>query len=127
MPFISGTPQHQVAPNKTLYDWTARLTFDKYELGSSFGVLLFLGEVPNNPQQWEISPNLVGASYAYVDRRRNPPSGIEEGFVHLNRGILQHSGLSSFEIDVVVPYLTRALEWRVITVWSQVVFLRNLL
>jgi tyrosinase len=36
-----------------------------------------------------------------------------EGFVHLNDGIVEHSGLDSLEPDVVVPYLKTDLHWRI--------------
>ena len=36
-----------------------------------------------------------------------------KGFVHLNQGIAKHSGLASLETNVVEPYLTNNLNWRV--------------
>ncbi|KAF8988417.1 hypothetical protein BDQ17DRAFT_1374127, partial [Cyathus striatus] len=78
----------------SLWDWAARIHFKKYELGGSFAVLLFLGEVPEDPESWLVAPNLAG-------------------FVHLNNGIAQHSGLGSLEPDVVHPYLKKELHWRV--------------
>jgi tyrosinase len=38
---------------------------------------------------------------------------VVEGFVHLNDGIIEHSGLDSLEPDVVEPYLKHNLHWRI--------------
>lgn len=120
MSLVTGIgAQGNVTVSQDMCDWTARIEFNKYELSTRFGVLLFLGEVPNSPQDWLTSPNLVGTHFTYVDgrsHRGNRRGGVVEGFVHLNQGILKHSGLQSLAIEVVEPYLTRALDWRVQTV-----------
>lgn len=111
---------HLHLPHHALYDWTARIEFKKYELGCSFSVLLFLGEVPSDPNDWQVSSNYVGAHHAFVNTAAaqcancvDQADVIEEGFVHLNQAILKHSGLNSLEPNVVLPYLTKALQWRV--------------
>ena len=38
---------------------------------------------------------------------------VVEGFVHLNLPIAKLSGLGSLDPDVVEPYLTKELQWRV--------------
>ena len=112
--------QSDAPPNRGVWDWTARIEFKKYELGSSFSVLLFLGPVPPNPEEWHVSPNYVGGQHAFVNSAaghcancRNQADLVQEGFVHLNNAIAQHSGLGSLEPDVVEPYLMDALKWRV--------------
>jgi len=109
----------QGAPGVIL-DWTARILFNKLELRQSFGVLIFLGDVPEDVSQWRASPNFVGSHVAYVtlavDNSANCSETAElitEGFVHLNTDIAERSGLSSFEPNVVVPYLKENLHWRV--------------
>lgn len=111
---------HLHLPHHALYDWTARIEFKKYELGCSFSVLLFLGQVPSDPDDWQVSSNYVGAHHAFVNSQAaqcancvDQADVIEEGFVHLNQAILKHSGLNSLEPNVVLPYLTKALQWRV--------------
>ncbi|KAF9473594.1 tyrosinase [Pholiota conissans] len=103
------------------YDWTARIEFKKYEFGSSFSVLLFLGPVPEDPEQWLVSPNFVGAHHAFVNSAaghcancRNQGDIVVEGFVHLTKYISQHAGLPSLNPEVVEPYLTKELHWRVL-------------
>jgi tyrosinase len=111
--------QGKEAP-QVVQDWTARIHFKKYELGQSFAVLLFLGEVPADASQWRSSPSFVGAHVAFVNSAadhcancREQADLVAEGFVHLNTAIAKSSGLSSFEPRVVTPYLRDNLHWRV--------------
>lgn len=106
--------------DRVFYDWTARITFKKYEFGSSFSVLLFIGSVPENPEEWHVSPTFVGAHHAFVNsvaghcaNCRNQGDLVIEGFVHLTQYIVKHAGLASLEPEVVEPYLTQQLHWRV--------------
>ncbi|KIM38482.1 hypothetical protein M413DRAFT_75996 [Hebeloma cylindrosporum] len=124
---------HYVPPNHGLWDWTARIEFRKYELGVSFSVLLFLGEVPEDPEQWLVCSNFVGAHHAFVNTAagqcancRNQGTLVEEGFVHLNHAIAEHSGLGSLDPEVVEPYLTEQLQWRVQKVDGSVAELESL-
>ena len=103
--------------NRPVYEWTARIECGKYELGTSYSVIVFLGQVPDNPRDWEISPNYVGSHRAPVDGvPRGGKDVIIQGFVHLERAIARRSGLHSLDPDVVVPYLTKNLAWRVLSV-----------
>jgi len=113
-------PNQHVPPNQVLWEWTVRVEFNKYELGMSFSVPIFLGTVPEDPEEWLVSPNFVGAHHAYVNsiavlraNRQDQGNVVEEGFVHLNKAITQHSGLASLEPAVIEPYLTQQLNWRV--------------
>jgi len=70
-----------------------------------------------------VSSNLVGAHHAFIngnaEERENCRSQvdlIEEGCIHLNRGIIKHSGLDSLDEDVITPHLAKELNWRVIKV-----------
>ena len=108
--------EQSAASDRSFWDWTARVEFKQHELGTSFSVLIFLGQVPENPREWRVSPNFVGAHHAFVHRaaaNRNQQDLVVEGFVHLNQGIAKHSGLASLEPSVVEPYLTNNLNWRV--------------
>ncbi len=102
-------------------DWTVRVSFNHHEVGQSFSVLFFLDEIPSDPQEWLVSPHLVGAHHAFV---YGNPGGecstcsddedmVEEGFVPLNPWIAEHSGLGSFDAHLVEPFLTDRLQWRV--------------
>lgn len=109
--------------SNVINDWSTRIHVKKYELSGSFSVLIFLGEVPEDPEQWSTSPSFVGAHYAFVnsavgqcDNCRNQADLVVEGFVHLTLAIEEHSGLPSYEASVVRPYLKDNLSWRILTV-----------
>ena len=123
-------PTAVAPPNLGIWDWTARVEFKKYEYGTSFSVLIFLGRVPENPREWRSSPTYVGGHHAFVNSaaRRcancsNQQDLVLEGFVHLNHAIAQLSGLGSLEPNVVEPYLTNNLQWRVLNVFSSFLFM----
>lgn len=108
------------APN-VLNDWTARISFNKYELGGRFFVLIFLGEVPEDHSQWHTSRSLVGLHYVYFaasqcDNSRDQADVVIGSSVHLNGAIAKRSSLSSYDPSVVVPYLKDNLNWRIQTV-----------
>ncbi|KAK0450230.1 photo-regulated tyrosinase, partial [Armillaria borealis] len=112
-------PAH-IPSRNSFYDWTARIRVKKYGLGGSFSVLIFLGEVPEDPQLWHSSPSFVGAHHAFVNSAadqcencRSQADLIIEGFVDLESAIAKRSGLRSFDPAVVEPYLKRELSWRV--------------
>ena len=114
---------HAPHPDGGLHEWTARIVSKQFELHHSYTVLIFLGEVPDDPSKWPVSPRYVGSHSAFVntsaqscDNCLNHVNLIIEGFVDLNRPILRLSGLQSLEPDDVVPYLTENLNWRVLKV-----------
>jgi tyrosinase len=49
-------PTTSAPPNRRLYEWTARIECNKFELGGSYSVLIFLGHVPDDPQEWQVLP-----------------------------------------------------------------------
>jgi hypothetical protein len=103
--------------NNVVYDWTARIHAKQYELGGSFNVLIFLGEVPKDPEEWHTSPSYVGSHSVYVSGVHHPQGDqgdtVTEGFVHLNTAIAERSGLSSYEPRGVIPYLKDNLNWTI--------------
>jgi tyrosinase len=128
-PHPTVVEQSSAPPDRGIWDWTVRVEVKKYELGTSFSVLIFLGQVPENPREWRISPNYVGGHHAFVNSGAsscancsNQQDLVVEGFVHLNHAIVQHSGLGSLEPAVVEPYLTHNLHWKVQKVFSFISF-----
>ena len=118
LPPTHGTPN-------VIYDWAARIHAKKFELGHGYAILIFLGDVPDDEEQWRTCPSFVGAHCAFVNTHtdqcancREQEELVVEGFVHLNEGIAKHSNLSSYEPSVVTPYLTKNLHWRVQSVRS---------
>jgi tyrosinase len=117
-----GSPQAAQKPEdgkeaQSVLHWTARISFKKYELGERHYVVIFLGELPEDPSQWRTCRSVVGFHFTYVSddefknsRTRATMMGSD---VPLNRAIAERSGLSSFEPSVVVPYLKDNLHWRI--------------
>jgi tyrosinase len=123
-PVGHGTTTDPEAPD-VIYDWAARIHAKKFELGHGYAVLIFLGDVPDDPEHWRTSPSFVGAHVAFVNTQTDQCANcsdqtelVIEGFVHLNEVIAERSGLSSFEPGVVAPYLKENLHWRVQAVRS---------
>jgi len=115
-----------------IYDWAARIHAKKFELGHGYAVLIFLGDVPDDPEHWRTSPSFVGAHVAFVSSQTDQCANcndqaelVIEGFVHLNEVIAERSGLSSFEPSVVAPYLKDNLHWRVQAVRSSFCLVRS--
>jgi tyrosinase len=113
----STTPAHH---NHIFYDWAARIRV-KQELDSSFVVLIFLGEVPNDPADWILSPTYVGSHDIFLNSSREHCANcrarantVIEGFVHLSPSIARLAPhLRSYDPSVVGPYLKENLHWRV--------------
>jgi tyrosinase len=132
----SGAPEsafdaasdHQASPStevsgggladSTILEWSARIRCKQFELGGSFSVFVFLGDVPANHRQWLTDPTFAGTFDAFVNDAPDECSNCRDhgdqvirGFVHLDRTILKRSGRSTLEPRVVVPYLTRSINW----------------
>ena len=112
------TPQ---APN-VINDWSTRINVKKYELSGSFTVLIFIGEVPEDPSQWCTSPSFVGSHYAFVNgvaaqcdncRSQAQADLVIEGYVHLTSTLAGKPDITSYEPGEVIPYLKDNLNWRI--------------
>jgi len=101
-------------------DWTARVTFDRTQVGKSFSIIFFLDSVPEDSSTWLTCPQFVGAHHAFVSSMQCTRCGqdkvIEEGFVSLNPAIADKTTLGSFLAKFIVPFLTNKLQWRVVAV-----------
>ena len=124
---VTDDIQPSVSLDQGIWEWMACVEFKKYELGTSFFVFIFLGEVSKNPLEWCVSPNYVRGHHAlafinsFSDSCANCISQqdlVEEGFVHLKYAIARHLGLGSLEPNTLELYLTDNLQWRVQKVFS---------
>jgi len=115
-------------------NWTARVRCKKFELGRTFSVLLFLGEVPEDHNIWKTCENIVGIHHVFVNAAAEDCENcsrtiekINEGFVHLNMEILRKKPeYAKFEHDAVKPYLTENLHWRTIDMANEPVQVQTL-
>lgn len=129
-PQLSVNPAQPDIPSGAVYNWVARVRVKKYELGTSFSVLFFLGkpaDIPEDAASWRSSPAYVGGHHVFVNTAathcencRRQSELVVEGYVHLDRGIARDaSSLGSFEPRVIAPYLKENLQWRVQKVSSR--------
>ena len=107
-------------PSLTTWEWSARVRVKQSELPSSFHVLVFLGPVPDDPEEWARAPSYVGAFSAFVNgsapRCANCVERADtatEGYVHLQGALARNPRACSFEPGDVRPYLADELGWRV--------------
>lgn len=45
-------------------EWAVRIRMDQQAIGESFAVLIFLGDVPEDPKEWGLCPAFAGSHYA---------------------------------------------------------------
>ena len=111
---LNPRPAHPIvdkqssAPDRGFWDWTDGVEFKQHELGTSFSVLIFLGQVPENPREWRVSPNFVGAHHAFVNSagaNRNQQDFVVEGFVHLNQGIQDWHLWNPMSLNHILPII----------------------
>ena len=122
-------------PTTPLFDWTVRVRVKKYELGGSFDVLIFLtlDDVEDHERS---SPAYVGSHSAFVNSATEACANCQnqaeeglviQGFVPLNNKIdeLLGSRAGTFDPEVVKPYLTDMLKWKVQKVSVLVMYLHE--
>lgn len=101
-------------------DWTARVLFDRTEVGRSFSVIFFFGSVPGDSTMWLTCPQFVGAHHAFVHSTQctkcDQDKPMEEGFVSLSPAIADKTNSENFLSALIVPLLTNQLQWRVLSV-----------
>ncbi|KIY62440.1 Di-copper centre-containing protein [Cylindrobasidium torrendii FP15055 ss-10] len=101
--------------NSSVWEWQARVSFNSQEYGTSFEVLIFLGEGTENSTEGYDSSSYVGARYAWANSfmADEPALAVEtSGYIPLNDAIIEHGNISSLDPQSVTPYLDRALSWR---------------
>ncbi|KAF8514606.1 hypothetical protein JB92DRAFT_124714 [Gautieria morchelliformis] len=112
---------HPSPQSNSITQWSARVRSKQFEVGGSFSVLIFLGNVPENSSEWHTSPTYVGSFHAFVNRTPEACANCQtqedvyiSGVVHLNEAITNtNDNQASLHPDYVVPRLTKGLSWRV--------------
>jgi len=117
-----------VSVQRGLADWRARVSVKKYEVGGSFSVYLFFGDVPADPNQWYYDKSFVGTFDVFSNENpENCDNCVENkdktitGYIHISRPILSRSDKGSLHKAVVLPQLEK-LRWGVKKVRLQVFF-----
>lgn len=111
-------PQADSTADSEVLEWSVRVQSKQFELGGSFSVYIFLGQVPADPKHWLTDPAFAGTFDVFSNTEPDECANCREqkdlvikGFVHLNRQILKRSGNPSLKPDVVLPFLKRELNW----------------
>lgn len=102
-----------------LPDWRLRVSVKKFEVGGSFSVFIFLGDVPADPAHWLFDPTFVGTFDVFSNENPETCSNcskhldlVVDDFVHLNSAVLQSAGKIPLDEKHVLPYLEK-LSWGV--------------
>lgn len=113
-----------VANNGSLYEYTANIKTPRYFFGSSYSIFIFNGNpASEDPQSWYFDQNLIGpmgvaAGAGSVDESMHPTDLIISGSIPLTRTLQNMVGnagiLTGLAEALVVPYLSKNLEWRVL-------------
>lgn len=105
--------------NGTYWEWTANIQVNKYALGSSFTVHLFLGDVPPESASWQLASNRAGSLgiFAGYPLTVRPPKGQPiSGTVPLTWalvGLVRSGELQSLNPEDAGAYLKHALQLRI--------------
>ncbi|KAG8945789.1 hypothetical protein FRC03_001636 [Tulasnella sp. 419] len=95
-------------------EWSARIICDQFEIGKSFTVYAFLGEAPDDPEQWEEDPSSVGSHGFFVNRDpsrcencQKQAGGRVEAFIHLSNTLIDLDDVNdpALDVDQIEPYL----------------------
>jgi tyrosinase len=123
-PVKSPQTLHPSTQSNSITRWSARVRSKQFEVGGSFSVLIFLGNVPENSREWLTSSTYVGSFHALVNRTPEMCANCQtqadvgiSGVVHLNEAIVKthdSDNQASLHPDYVVPRLTKELSWRVL-------------
>jgi len=108
----------RLVPENVIQEWSGRVRCKLFEIGGSFSVFLFLGNIPTDATQWLMDPAFAGTFDVFANETPDECANCNEqrelvlrGFVHLNRSIVERLGQPSLEKDIVVPYLQQNLNW----------------
>jgi tyrosinase len=114
-----------VSVERGLADWRARVSVKKFEVGGSFSVYLFFGDVPADSSQWHYDKSFVGTFDVFSNETPENCGNCMEnrdktvtGCIHISRFILSRSDQGSLHKTVVLPQLEQ-LRWGVKKVRSQ--------
>lgn len=102
-------------------DWRVRVSVKKSEVGGSFSVYIFQGDVPAHPDRWDYDPSLMGTFDVFVSKDPATCANCAEqrdkpliGYVHLSKSILKDTEVKKGSLAKrdVLPHLEK-LRWSV--------------
>lgn len=121
----AASVQGAVSENGTSYQYIANVVSQKFAMGNSYAVYLFMGNYSSNSTQWGTDPNLVGVhgvfanlmySSSFSMLRRDGMADLKgTGSIPLTTMLIDKVAtgqLASLAPEDVEPYLTHHLDWR---------------
>lgn len=123
----SGSNHSGTTTNHNTNHWQVFLRVKNFALTGTWGIHVFLGELPASTADWLLSDSRVGTVTMLSNQSRqncaNCVAQAEEGIlvtgsVPLNEA-LEERGLDVGDTNAVVSYLKENLSWRVVKVSSQ--------
>lgn len=121
----AASVQGTATGNSTSYEYIANVVSQKFAMGSSYAVYLFLGNYSSNSNDWGTDPNLVGIHGVFANIASDPSlrklgrRGMDDllgtGSVPLTTTLISKVAtgqLSSLSPGHVEAYLMKNLDWR---------------
>ncbi|KAH9484704.1 Tyrosinase [Psilocybe cubensis] len=110
------------ASSTTELEWSVRVECEKYEVGGSFSLYVFMSkEVPSNHTEWLFHPSFAGTFDVFAnpnpEKCANCTAHADQtikGFIHINKKYLERSKKKTLDPEVVIPYLKEHISWGVI-------------
>ena len=101
-----------ISPTKG-QEWFVDIAVSKFELGSSFSVLIFLGDAPIDSSTWKMATNLAGSLFISTPPYERKGAKLMTHSEIALKQALDAAKLSDTSEKGVVDYLTKNLQWRV--------------
>ncbi|KAL1310828.1 hypothetical protein AAFC00_001065 [Neodothiora populina] len=122
----AATVQGGASKDGSSYQYIANVVSQKFAMGSSYGVYMFLGDYTETSSDWGTDPNLVGIHGIFANLARHGTAGTIRprdmtdlkgtGSIPLTTSLIHKvvtGELASLSSEDVAPYLEQHLSWRV--------------
>jgi tyrosinase len=93
-------------------EWFVETSVNRWALGTTFTIFVFLGDLPKDPKDYALASNLAGISTALASNQPigSMPVALTYGEIALRQS-LDKAGVASEDI---ASYLTNNLQWNVV-------------
>ncbi|KAJ6261721.1 Tyrosinase [Drechslerella dactyloides] len=114
-PSVLAGYKKSVVQDGKYYEWTTEIQVNHASLNGNVRVFIFLGDVPNQPNQWDTSKSFLG-SFSVWTMKSNSHDAIVHGTVPLTSALLNKivsSEVENLKRETVTPYLLKNLKCKV--------------
>lgn len=106
-------------------EYIANVAFPRWALDGSYTIYLFMGEpTKEDANSYQFVNNLIGSVNVFANPGMSANKLISTGSVPLTRSLASQIGgklLGSLESVLVIPFLQKALQWRIATSEGRIV------